>query len=437
MRLLMKAAALVTLAPWTVPALAEQTPASGASPQGTEPSLSEQLDAAAGKPVPPSGVQPVPPQIASRGFFQSLNPDIAVIATGAVGFSQRAPLLLSGDDPDLKGSLTEPAAGITLQELEVAFQSIVDPYFRADVFLTIPNLSGLEIEEAFLTTTSLPEIQIKAGIFRSAFGRQNGMHLHVQDFVQRPLINAAYLGFDGLRPPGVQVSWLLPLPFFVQLIGEVFSVPLPDMSAAPGTFQPLPSFGGGRRTDLTYAGELKFFVPPSESISILGGLNFATGLSPGLTSGGTTSHAGARTLLYGVDLYFKYKPPNQAVTYFSLAWTTEYFVRTIGSTATDNGFTDGGIYTQLVMQFARRWFLGLRQDLLGIPSSDLQPRISRTTLDLTFYPSEFSKLRGSVGYEVPDSQAARIQELARPHVNSFAAYLQFEVAIGAHGAHKF
>src|SRR6516225_367319 len=244
MRLLMKAAALVTLAPWTVPALAEQTPASGASPQGTEPSLSEQLDAAAGKPVPPSGVQPVPPQIASRGFFQSLNPDIAVIATGAVGFSQRAPLLLSGDDPDLKGSLTEPAAGITLQELEVAFQSIVDPYFRADVFLTIPNLSGLEIEEAFLTTTSLPALQVKAGIFRSAFGRQNGMHLHVQDFVQRPLINS-YLGTDGLRPPGAQLSWLLPLPFFVQLSGEVFSVGAPEPASNPASFSALSSFGGG------------------------------------------------------------------------------------------------------------------------------------------------------------------------------------------------
>jgi len=223
----------------------------------------------------------------------------------------------------------------------------------------------------------------------------------------------------------------------VQLIGEAFSVSPPETSTAPGTFQPLPSFGGGSRTDLTYTGALKFFVPPSESISILGGLNFATGLSPGLTSGDTISHRGARTLLYGADFYFKYKPPNQAVTYFSLAWTTEYFLRTIGSTATDNGVTDGGLYTQLVMQFARRWFLGLRQDLLGIPSSDVQPRISRTTLDLTFYPSEFSKLRASAGYEVPDSQAARIKELSLPHVNSFMAYLQFEVAIGAHGAHKF
>src|SRR5262252_6617007 len=226
-----------------------------------EPSLSDQLDAAAGKPVPATGAPPPAAAAAESGsrFFQSLNPDISVILTGAAGYGQRAPLFLAGGDPDLKGGTSDHSAGITLQELEVAFQSIVDPYFRADVFLTIPNMSGLEIEEAFLTTTSLPEIQVKAGVFRSAFGRQNGMHLHVQDFVERPLINAAYLGTDGLRPPGAQLSWLLPFPFFLQLIGEVFSVAAPDIPP-PGSYPHLPSFGGGQRTDLTYAGELKLFL---------------------------------------------------------------------------------------------------------------------------------------------------------------------------------
>jgi len=403
-----------------------------------EPSLSDQLDAAAGKPVPATGAPPPAAAAAEGGsrFFQSLNPDISVILTGAAGYGQRAPLFLAGDDPDLKGGTSDHSAGITLQELEVAFQSIVDPYFRADVFLTIPNMSGLEIEEAFLTTTSLPAIQVKAGIFRSGFGRENGMHLHVQDFVQRPLINS-YLGPDGLRPPGAQVSWLLPLPFFVQLTGEVFSVAAPDMLANFASPEPVSTFGGGRRTDLTYAGELKFFVPTSESLSVFGGLNVATGVTPGFAEGDTTLYQGARSMLYGADLYVKYKPPNQAVTYISLAWTSEYFLRTIGATGGNAGLTDGGFYTQLVLQIARRWFVGLRQDLLGWPSSEVQPLNSRTTLNLTFYPSEFSKLRGSVQYDALDSQASRLQQIAPSPVNSFAAYLQFEVAIGAHGAHKF
>jgi len=460
MRFFTKIFAVVSFASWQAAVFAQPTPSnrggagedggitSGASavlatpdggiPMDPEPSLSEQMDAAAGKPVPATGAPPsaTAVQTGSRGFFQSLNPDIAVILDGAIGFSQRAPLILAGDDPDLGGGASDHSAGITLQELELAFQSIVDPYFRADVFLTIPNMAGLEIEEAFLTTTSLPEVQVKAGIFRSAFGRQNGMHLHVQDFVERPLINAAYLGTDGLRPPGVQVSWMLPLPVFLQLTGEVFSVAPPNLPANP-VFQPLYSFGGGRRTDLTYAGELKLFIPTSESLSVLGGLNVATGSTPGLVEAEVTRYRGARSMLYGADLYIKYKPPNEAVTYFSLAWTTEYFLRTIGAAQGDNRLTDGGFYTQLVVQMARRWFVGIRQDLLCVPSSDFQPLTSRTALDLTFYPSEFSKLRGSVQYDAVESQAPRIQQLSLSPVNSFAAFLQFEVSIGAHGAHKF
>src|SRR6185312_5197386 len=100
---------------------------------------------------------------------------------------------------------------------------------------------------------------------------QNGQHLHVQDFTRRPLINAAYLGTDGLRAPGLQVSWLAPTPFFLQFFGEVFSVPTPDDTTQATTF------GGGARQDLTYTGEAKIFMPATDSVSIYWGLSFAAG----------------------------------------------------------------------------------------------------------------------------------------------------------------
>ena len=203
-------------------AAAASTVDAGAAPAS---SLLDELDAAAGAPV----VKPVTapsPNIFVRAI-QSLNPDMSVILDGVAGYSQRAPLRLSGDDPDLGGSASTEAAGFNMQEVEFGFQGAVDPYFRADVFLTIPNLSGLEVEEAFVTTSSLPlDLQVKAGIFRSALGRQNGQHLHTQSFTRRPLLNASYLAADGLRAPGAQVSWLAPLPFFLQLNLEAFSTPL-------------------------------------------------------------------------------------------------------------------------------------------------------------------------------------------------------------------
>src|SRR5205814_9452140 len=119
-------------------------------------------------------------------------------------------------------------------------------------FRTSPNLEGLEEGEAFATDTSLPwNLQVKAGSFRSGFGRENGQHLHIQDFTRRPLINAGLLGSDGLRGPGAQVSWLAPLPFYLTLSAEAFTIGGPEQPALGTTLAPpVATFGGGEPTDL-------------------------------------------------------------------------------------------------------------------------------------------------------------------------------------------
>jgi hypothetical protein len=378
---------------------------------GSADDLLNQIDQAAGTPVVTDAGVVAPPAPVPNAFvraFQSLNPDLSAIVEANGGYVSRTPYSFSGDDPVLKGN-----PGFTLQEIEVALQAVVDPYFRADLFLTIPNLQGLEVEEAMVTTTGLPAgLQLKAGIFRSAFGRQNGQHLHIQDFTRRPLLNAAYLGTDGLRSPGLQVSWLIPTPFYLLLNLEAFKV-----------LDPGPSFGADRDTDFTYTGELKFFVPATESLSIYGGLSFASGKSLGFSP--TT--IGATSVLEAADLYVKWKPPNVTGGYFSVAWTTEYILREIyGRGPLELPTMDGGFYTQLVVQVARRWTVGLRQDVLGLPYSLGQPRVLRTAGDVTFTFSEFARLRAYAEAE---------HQFAQP--TGWAAYLQLEASIGAHGAHPF
>src|SRR6267154_904534 len=289
---------------------------------------------------------------------QSLNPDISVILDGNAGYERRGVAYRNGDDPALHGGPTTRGAVFTAQEVEIAFSAIVDPYFRGDVFLTIPNLSGLEVEEAFATTTSLPyHLHLKAGSFRSAFGRQNGQHLHVQDFTRRPLLNAALLGVDGMRGPGAQLSWLTPLPFYLVLYGEAFSLP------RPAADDPVASFGGGSATDLTYALEAKYFVPYGDEWSVYGGFNFATGVSPGFLGGtGDVPGAGRRSELFGADLYLKWKPPNVVGGYTSVAWQTEAVFRHLEDAGGVGAEWDGGLYSQVVVQVARNWFVGLRGD---------------------------------------------------------------------------
>ena len=71
----------------------------------------------------------------------------------------------------------------------------------------------VELEEAFVTTTSLPhDLQVKVGQFLTEFGRINPTHPHTWDFVDAPLVTGRMLGPEGLRSAGVRASWLMPLP---------------------------------------------------------------------------------------------------------------------------------------------------------------------------------------------------------------------------------
>jgi hypothetical protein len=377
------------------------------------------------------------PQTLFRGS-QSLNPDLSAILDADFGWQRRAPQLLSGDDPDLQAEGTRHALGFTVQEVELAFSAIVDPYFKGEVYLTIPNLAGIEVEEAFVTTTSLPwNLQVKGGSFRSAFGRQNGQHLHVQDFTRRPLINAAFLGGDGMRGPGAQVSWLSPLPFFLTIYGEAFSLrsdPADQTGVLP---QPVPSFGSDASARPTLAAEAKAFFPLSEALALYAGLNFASGKSAGISLGdvGTTG-VGRETQLYGADLYLKWKPPNVAQGYESLALQAEAILRHSNSGDGLDDEWDGGAYAQIVAQFARRWFLGIRGDIVGFPSSSILARTERVGASLTFQASEFARLRAYLEAEHAGMSSSALLPVAQPEWAP-AAFLQLEISIGAHGAHPY
>jgi len=113
--------------------------------------------------------------------------------------------------------------GFNARNIELAFDGAVDPYFEgfANIVFKLnnDNETEVEVEEAFMQTTSLPfNLQLKAGQFFAAFGRLNPTHPHTWDFADTPLVNGLFLGPDGLRGVGAQGSWTLPLPWYSQLI---------------------------------------------------------------------------------------------------------------------------------------------------------------------------------------------------------------------------
>src|SRR6266571_3679990 len=113
--------------------------------------------------------------------------------------------------------------GFNARNIELAFDGAVDPYFEgfANIVFKLDNdnQTDVEVEEAFMQTTSLPfNLQLKAGQFFAAFGRLNPTHPHTWDFADTPLVNGLFLGPDGLRGVGTQISWIVPVPWYSQLI---------------------------------------------------------------------------------------------------------------------------------------------------------------------------------------------------------------------------
>jgi hypothetical protein len=170
---------------------------------------------------------------------------------------------------------------------------------------------------------------------------------------------------------------------------------------------------------------------------LYGGLNFASGRSAGLSLGDAgTFGVGRESQLYGADLYVKWKPPNVAQGYASVAFQAEAILRHLGSGDTLGDEWDGGAYAQIVAQFARRWFVGIRGDVVGVPSSSVLAPTERLGLMVTFQGSEFSRVRGYLEAEHAAAASSAFVPQAQPEWAP-AAYLQLEISIGAHGAHPF
>jgi hypothetical protein len=394
-----------------------------ASPSDLEKAIQQDQAAPA-----PAGDQAAPAAAtaetsAGRPGAGLMNPALSAIIDGTFGSYgnsradfDAAGVPVAGDDP---GRNSE---GFGMQEIELALTSAVDPYLEGALFLTIPNLDGIEVEEAYLVTTSLPfNLQVKAGSFRSQVGRNNTQHLHVQNFTRRPLFTALLFGADGFRGPGVQASVLLPLPWFATFYGEALSMGPPDEPSLTATF------GGGASRgprNLTYAAALEQYWDLTDNASLLLGLNAATGRLFDCAGMDPCPEGGARasrTLLYGTDLTYRWKPANVAQSYASVQWTTELFWRSVA-----RGQTEGAGYTEPVVQVARRWYVGGRFDLVGIPAGDNVPRRYGVSGSVTFAPTEFSRLRGY------------LQEITGPGIpSSTVAFFQTEISLGAHGAHPY
>ena len=249
----------------------------------------------------------------------------------------------------------------------------------------------------------LPEnTTLKLGKFFAAFGKHNLLHTHQFPFINQPLVSQAAFGAEGLKEPGLGISYLLPTRWFSEL----------TIQGMAGLNEELFRLKSDAKPGGAYLAHWKNFFDLTDETTLEVGNSILAGRNS--NSGHPWSEAA------GLDLTTKWRPSTEN----ALVWQAEYIYFNRGRDG-NNSRRGGGLYSSLQYQFARRWWIQGRYDLLGIPKLD-DGRKNRWSTLLAFVPSEFSAIRLQHSYTAQD-RGGPLNEIL----------LQFNFTIGSHPAHQY
>ena len=377
--------------------------------------------------------------VSTRG--DGFNPAISLILSGTYTRTQQDPeqSAISGIHLAKDAEIGLGQRGLSLAESELGISANIDPWLRGAAHIAFSPDNEVSIEEAYIQTTALGHgLSIKAGRFFSGIGYLNSQHAHTWDFVDSPLAYQAFLG-SQYNDDGVQFNWVLPTTQFVELgaeLGRGKNFPGTDANRNGVGMQALTLHTGG---DI------------GENQSWRAGVSFLNNKANEQELVLDTQQQSIESLFTGktstwvADAVWKWAPNGNATrTYFKLQGE---YVRSSRSgtlvydpaqTASSDAYeqTQSGWYLQGVYQFMPRWRVGLRTERLnpgdaqyGINTafysqSDYHP--SKNSLMLDFSPSEFSRVRLQLA-----------QDKAREGITDNQLILQYQMNLGAHGAHSF
>jgi hypothetical protein len=353
-----------------------------------------------------------------------------------------------GDHGHEHGGLAE---GFNLRETELAFSASVDPYFDAFALLAVSE-EGIEAEEIYFQTRFLPGgLQVRGGKFLSGIGYANRQHPHQWDFVDQNLTYELLFGGHGLNEKGLQVTWLPKLPLYLQVGAEMLQGENEKFANYIGP-EEFPGIGGvGPSRETSHQAGPRLFTGFAKVAPDLG---YSNALQVGVSIGRAGKHQEIHDhnedgipegvldgtgSFWGVDAVYKYDSPREHGA-GDLKLQGEYFRRTrdldvIGTTLT-TVFKNDGAYAQAVYGIAPRWQLAGRAAFAGF-TNERKRGTTLTEYDLskqfsvaaTFNPTEFSRLR------VQFNRGAMWVDGEEETFNQI--FVQLQVSIGAHGAHRF
>lgn len=370
------------------------------------------------------------------------NPAVSLILSGTYTRTSRDPAgyRIRGIPLPADAAIGPGTRGFSLGESELGLAANIDPWFSGAANIAFEPDNSVSVEEAFVQTTSLGHgLTLKGGRFFSSIGYLNSQHAHTWDFVDAPLAYQALLGTQ-YDDDGVQLAWLAPTDQFIELRGELGrgrSYPGTDTARNGAGMAALAAHTGG---DVGDSNSWR------AGLSVLHTRADTQSLAAVDTSGANVTDAfTGSTNVWLADFVWKWAPNGNAMrTNFKLqgeylhgtrSGALAYDVSGIDSTAPYRA-VQSGWYLQGIYQFMPRWRVGLRTERVDGGSPDyganapflaLNEGVARKNSVMVDYSlSEFSRLRLQLAHDQ-----------SRPGGPDNQVWVQYQMSLGAHGAHSF
>jgi len=345
--------------------------------------------------------------------------------------------------------------GFNLNYGELYLSSAVDPYFDLQVTLPFSD-EGVELEEAYFVTKFIKSLQLKGGKFRSSFGRINYQHPHMWDFNEYPLVYTSFLGPDGLVDTGIQVSYLLPLNFYLLAGFELLQNGSENSfgtnnftinTKIDNTGNDLNVLGPNKPNVKTYFLKTSFDI---NNLTILTGISLANSSSriENFPLDYQTNYLVGKSDIIDYELTAKYFIDSNRYLSLQGEYLTRklkgdlYYYDNLGDLNINNfSSNQSGYYIQGVYKLNQNYRIGIRYDNLSknnislnnislSVNDNIYENLSRITLKIEYNFTEFSRIR----LEYSNNNAAFINGIKRNY-NQFS--INFNMAIGYHAAHQF
>lgn len=378
----------------------------------------------------------------ATGRSNAFNPAIALILSGGYTRTSQDPAnyRLSGFQMPAGAEAGPGSRGFGLGESELGLSASIDPWLRGAASLALGPDNTVSVEEAYVQSTALGNgLSLKAGRFLSGIGYLNAQHAHTWDFVDNPLAYQALLGTQ-LSDDGLQLKWLAPTDQYLELgleLGRGRSFPGGDNSRnGLGMAALMAHTGGDIGESHSWRAGLSWLSAKADDQA----LNLSDANGSLLSSAFT-----GRSRVWLLDGVWKWAPNGNA-THTSFKLQGEYLRSTregsLSFEPANINQTDAyravqsGWYVQGIYQFMPGWRFGLRSERLNpgtpdyannaayYPGSTYQP--SKNSLMLDFRASEFSRIRLQWALD-KSGQGQTDRQLQ----------LQYQMSLGAHGAHSY